>query len=107
MGYYVASLGADFNGHLESELGRKTRNPWPKGKMISWRLQVPGLEVVLLDGEETLQFAQDDLQVTPHREALDDGLAASREHEGDERAATAAAASVEELAVTFKGTPTP
>ena len=60
-GYYMANLGADFNSHLESELGRKTRSPWSKGKMTSWCKQVPGLEVVLLDGGETLQLAQVDV----------------------------------------------
>ena len=31
-GYYMANLGADFNSRLESERGRKTRTPWPKGE---------------------------------------------------------------------------
>jgi len=101
-GHYLANLGADFNSHLESELGRKTRSPWSKGKMTSWCKQVPGLEVVLLDGGETLQFAQVDVEATSHREALLDGLAASRVRE-DEHAAAAAAARAEVLAAAVNG----
>ena len=61
-----------------------------------------GLEVVLLDGGETLQFAQVDVEATSHREALLDGLAASRVRE-DEHAAAAAAARTEVLAAAVKG----
>ena len=63
-GYYVASLGADFHDYLELKLETETRSPWRKGKMISWCQQVPGLEVVHLDGKETLQLAQDELEKT-------------------------------------------
>ena len=73
------------------------------GKMTSWCKQVPGLEVVLLDGGETLQFAQVDVEATSPREALLDGLVASRVRE-DEHAAAAAAARAEVLAAAVKGT---